>query len=124
MKGRLILVTLVLGLWAGGIVARLCQLQIVDYEIYRQRAEGQHHRRVVLQPPRGTIYDIRGRELALSVEVDSVWADPSQIEHDDVFRIIVVRDPRGFYRQLPGKVCSCCRSLGHIFSLTPCPAMR
>jgi len=80
VKGRLILITLVLALWAGGIVARLCQLQIVDYEIYRQRAEGQHHRRVVLEPPRGTIYDARGRELALSVEVDSVWADPSQIE--------------------------------------------
>ncbi len=80
MKGRLILVSLVMALWAGGIVARLCQLQIVDHEIYRQRAEGQHHRRVVLEPPRGTIYDARGRELALSVEVDSVWADPSRIE--------------------------------------------
>ena len=80
MKGRFVLVSLVMALWAGGIVARLCQLQIADHEIYRQRAEGQHHRRVVLQPPRGTIYDARGRELALSVEVDSVWADPSQIE--------------------------------------------
>ena len=80
MKSRLILVTVIMVLWSGGIVARLCQLQVVDYEIYRQRAEGQHHRRVVLEPPRGTIYDARGRELALSVEVDSVWADPSQIE--------------------------------------------
>jgi len=80
MKSRLILFTLIMALWATGIVARLCQLQIVDHEIYRQRAEGQHHRRVVLEPPRGTIYDARGRELALSVEVDSVWADPSQIE--------------------------------------------
>jgi len=80
VKSRLILVCLILALWSGGIVARLWQLQIVDYEIYRQRAEGQHHRRVVLQPPRGTIYDARGRELALSVDVDSVWADPSQIE--------------------------------------------
>ena len=91
MKGRLVLVTLALVLWAGGVVARLCQLQIVDHEIYRQRAEGQHHRRVVLQPPRGTIYDARGRELALSVEVDSVWADPSKIE-----------DPVGVARALAG----------------------
>lgn len=80
MKGRLILVSVLLALWSTGIVARLYQLQVVDHEIYRKRAEGQHHRRVVLQPPRGTIYDVRGRELALSVEVDSVWADPSQIE--------------------------------------------
>ena len=91
MKSRLILVAVGLALWAGGIAARLCQLQIVDHEIYRQRAAGQHHRRVVLQPPRGTIYDARGRELALSVEVDSVWADPSQIE-----------DPVGIARALAG----------------------
>jgi len=91
MKGRLLLFALIMALWATGIVARLCQLQIVDHDIYRQRAEGQHHRRVVLEPPRGTIYDARGRELALSVEVDSVWADPSQIE-----------DPAGIARALAG----------------------
>jgi cell division protein FtsI (penicillin-binding protein 3) len=80
VKVRLIVASVVLALWSTGIVARLYHLQVVDYELYSQRAEGQHHRRVVLQPPRGTIYDVRGRELALSVEVDSVWADPSQIE--------------------------------------------
>ena len=80
MKSRLILVVALMALWSAAVIARLCQLQIVEHEMYRDRAEGQHHRRVVLQPPRGTVFDARGRELALSVEVDSVWADPSQIE--------------------------------------------
>lgn len=81
MKSRLVVVVVVLSLWCGAVVARLYQLQIQDHEIYRRRAEGQHHRRVELQPPRGTIYDTRGRELALSVDVDSVWADPSGVKN-------------------------------------------
>ena len=43
MKSRLILVSVALALWSTGIVARLYQLQVVDHEIYRQRAVfGQH----------------------------------------------------------------------------------
>lgn len=79
MKTRLVIVSVVLAVWGGAITARLFQLQVRDHEAYRERAEGQHHRRVELQPPRGTIFDSRGRELAISVDVDSVWADPSSI---------------------------------------------
>ena len=80
MKGRLILSLVILALWGGGIVYRLAQLQITDHEHYSLRAQGQHHRKVELQAPRGTIFDARGRELAVSVEVDSVWVDPSRVE--------------------------------------------
>lgn len=80
MKRRLTVAVILLALWGGAVVARLCQLQIQDHEIYSRRAEGQQQRRVELQPPRGTIFDVRGRELALSVDVDSVWADPSSVD--------------------------------------------
>ena len=80
MKSRLAVSIGVLILWITLIAGRLVQLQVVDHELYRNRAEGQQERRVELQAPRGTILDSRGRKLAVSVEVDSVWADPSQIE--------------------------------------------
>ena len=80
MKSRLAVSIAILAVWMAAITARLVQLQVVDYELYRDRAEGQQQRRVELQAPRGMIFDSRGRKLAVSVEVDSVWADPSQIE--------------------------------------------
>ena len=57
--------------WAGAIGCRLYDLQVVRHDEYRRRAERQQQRVVELDPPRGTIYDARGRELAVSVEVES-----------------------------------------------------
>ncbi len=80
MKSRLVVASVVLVVWTVAIASRLVQLQILDHELYKDRAERQQERRVELQAPRGMILDSRGRKLAVSVEVDSVWADPSQIE--------------------------------------------
>ena len=81
MKSRLVVSIAILVVWGAAITARLVQLQILDHDLYKDRAEGQQERRVELQAPRGMIFDSRGRKLAVSVEVDSVWADPSQIKN-------------------------------------------
>ncbi len=80
---RLILVLALAGCWLGGIGWRLYDLQVREHESYCERAEQQQQRVVVLDPPRGTIYDARGRELAVSVEVCSVAADPTQVEEPE-----------------------------------------
>ena len=84
MKGRSSSrIALALGffaLWATAISARLYQLQIVDHGEYVKRAERQQQRVFELDPPRGTIYDARGRELAVSVEVESLAAVPREID--------------------------------------------
>lgn len=79
MKTRLRVVA-GLGLaWVALIAGRLYYLQVVRHAHYAQRAGNQQQRVVELDPPRGTIYDARGRELAVSIEVDSVYAIPSEI---------------------------------------------
>lgn len=80
MKSRLIVLAVVAALWAGGIGYRLHDLQVVRHEVYTQRAERQQQRVVQVDPPRGTIYDARGRELAVSLEVASAFAVPREIE--------------------------------------------
>lgn len=72
---------LILGaIWVAAIAGRLYQLQVARYDHYANKAARQQQRVVVLDPPRGTIYDARGRELAVSVQVDSAYAVPPQIE--------------------------------------------
>ncbi len=67
-------------IWVLLIAGRLYHLQVLRYEHYATKAERQQQRVVTLDPPRGTIYDAQGRELAVSIQVDSVYAVPPEIE--------------------------------------------
>lgn len=89
MTPRLRFVVIFGALWVAAIAGRLYQLQVARYDHYAAKAERQQQRVVDLDPPRGTIYDAQGRELAVSVQVDSAYAVPPQIE-----------DPEGTARQI------------------------
>src|SRR5512140_3379372 len=66
-------------LWFAFIGFRLVQLQVFDYGDWLKRAERQQQRTIEVAPRRGVIYDRNGHELAMSVNVDSVFAVPSEI---------------------------------------------
>jgi cell division protein FtsI/penicillin-binding protein 2 len=68
-----------LGLWLLGICLRLVYLQIFCYGDFQHRAQHQQQRSFDLSPKRGIIYDRAGRELAMSIQVDSVFAVPTEI---------------------------------------------
>ncbi|HEY6972336.1 MAG TPA: penicillin-binding protein [Candidatus Angelobacter sp.] len=65
--------------WFTAICLRLVWLQIVDYGDFTQRAARQQQRSIEVSPARGMIYDRNGNDLAMSVNVDSVFAVPSEI---------------------------------------------
>ena len=69
---------LVAGFLAAG--ARLGYLQVERHGYYTELARKQQHREITLNPPRGTLYDDAGRELAVSAPSDSIFADPQAIE--------------------------------------------
>lgn len=58
---------------------RLVQLQVVRYGEFTQRALRQQQRTVEVSPRRGVIYDRNGQELAMTINVDSVFAVPAEI---------------------------------------------
>ena len=68
-------------LWAVGIQARLLYLQVHKHEALQSRAENQSARTMDISAKRGDILDRRGRVLAYSVDADSVYGVPSEIEN-------------------------------------------
>ncbi len=76
---RLYILGAVLCAWIALVALRLVQLQVLDYGDFTQRAQRQRQRTIDISPRRGVIYDRNGRELAMSVTVDSVFAVPSDI---------------------------------------------
>jgi cell division protein FtsI (penicillin-binding protein 3) len=67
-------------LWACAIGIRLFMLQIVRHQDYVERAQKQQQRTFEVAPRRGVLYDRNLRELAMTVQVDSIYADPSEID--------------------------------------------
>lgn len=66
--------------WALVITARLVWLQGVRHAEYLDRAQRQQQRTIEVSPHRGVLYDRNMRELAMTVQVDSIYAVPSEIE--------------------------------------------
>jgi cell division protein FtsI (penicillin-binding protein 3) len=79
VKSRLLQFGIFLFAWCLIIVVRLTVLQVLHYGEWVQRAQRQQQRTVEISPQRGIIYDRNGQELAMTVQVDSVFAVPSEI---------------------------------------------
>ncbi len=84
---------LLAGVFAFGFVlcGRLAYLQFVRGAELREKAFNVRTREVPVEARRGVIYDRMGRELAVSVNVDSIFAVPSE-----------VTDPEGTAEKLAG----------------------
>jgi len=67
-------------LWAVAIVSRLFWLQIVRHQEFVERAQKQQQRTFEVAPRRGVLYDRNLRELAMTVQVDSIYAVPTEID--------------------------------------------
>ena len=80
LRLRLMLVALTLSLWSVGICVRLFQLQVLGRKAFERQAARQGERTINLDPRRGPILDREGRPLAVSVDAESVYAVPQEID--------------------------------------------
>jgi len=90
-QGRILAVFLLMGLGFALVALRLVYLQVFERAELTVRAARQQECIVTLEPRRGTIFDRMGRELAVSLDVDSVYGVPSGID-----------DPRALAQRLSG----------------------
>ena len=71
----------IFALWATGIEAKLIYLQVFQRAAYEARANDQQQRVVDVPAIRGQILDRSGHILATSIDVDSIFAVPSDIKN-------------------------------------------
>jgi cell division protein FtsI (penicillin-binding protein 3) len=79
-NSRLYLLGAMLLFWCLAICVRLVHLQIFSYGKFAKQAEHQQQREIPVSAKRGVIYDRAGRELAMSVLVESAFAVPSEVK--------------------------------------------
>ncbi len=66
--------------WSCLIGARLFQLQVARHHEFVERAQKQQQRTFEVAPRRGVLYDRNLHELAMTVQVDSIYAVPTEID--------------------------------------------
>lgn len=82
-RTRIVIIGSLFGLLFLAVTGQAFKLQIVQHEEMIKKAERQHQRIVPLTPVRGTIMDRNGNKLAVSLEMDSCYAEPRNIQDMD-----------------------------------------
>jgi cell division protein FtsI (penicillin-binding protein 3) len=86
---RLVALLVLMAIALGAIIIRLIDVQAIEGNHYEAMAEDQRVRSVSLPAERGSIFDRNGKDLALSVPQQTVYADPR-----------VIKDPERYARKL------------------------
>ncbi|MBI2816129.1 MAG: penicillin-binding protein [Acidobacteria bacterium] len=74
-----VVVSALVAAWTLLVVARLLQLQVYRHDSFVRQARRQQERTIEVSPVRGVIYDRNYHPLAMSVQVDSIFAVPGEI---------------------------------------------
>jgi cell division protein FtsI (penicillin-binding protein 3) len=84
-------------LWTAAILGRLFWLQVARHQEFVERAQKQQQRTFEVAPRRGVLYDRNVHELAMTVQVDSIYAVPSEVGNAkaaaEVLASVVHTDP-------------------------------
>jgi cell division protein FtsI (penicillin-binding protein 3) len=80
LRRRWLVVGVVALIWMAAVLFRLSYLQLFCYAEYFAKAQHQQRRVFEISPKRAAIYDRKGRELAISIPMDSVFGDPTDIK--------------------------------------------
>ncbi|GAB6182523.1 penicillin-binding protein 2 [Thermodesulfovibrio hydrogeniphilus] len=79
MQKRLIILSVIISIFFAVVIFRLALIMFVEHESYLSRAKNQQITKEQITAKRGNIYDRQGRELAVSLERESLFVDPSAL---------------------------------------------
>jgi len=96
-RARFWIICLFFLLWTVAILGRLFWLQVARHQEFVDRAQKQQQRAFEVAPRRGVLYDRNLHELAMTVQVDSIYAVPTEITNKqdtaEVLASVVHTDP-------------------------------
>ena len=76
---RVIISSVFAFVFIGIVVARLVQLQVIDYELFAEKSQGNRFRIEPVAPTRGLIFDRQGRILAQNLPAYQLELIPEQV---------------------------------------------
>lgn len=79
-KIRIVILAVLFVCCFSAVAVRGFYLQVIQHEQLVKLAERQHNRTVPLTPARGGIFDRNGAPMAVSLEMDSLYAEPRRIK--------------------------------------------
>lgn len=81
--GRVVISSVIATLLLAVVIARLVQLQVVDHELFAEKAQGNRVRIEPVPPIRGLIFDRKGRVIAENLPAYQLELIPEQIDDID-----------------------------------------
>lgn len=82
-RKRILIVFLFVSIGFFLISLRLFFIMVIQHNHLTKKAERQHQKTIQIEPQRGSIYDRKGRELAVSVDLESLYGVPSEMQDPD-----------------------------------------
>ncbi len=89
-RKRIQMIILVFAIILVFIFGKLIYIQAINSDFYRNNALDQWTRGIDIEPVRGTIFDSKGRKLAVSLKRNTVWARPGDLEEEGEDRKVKV----------------------------------
>jgi cell division protein FtsI (penicillin-binding protein 3) len=83
MKKRLIVLACIISAGFAAVTVKLAYIMLINHNWYVERARMQHVKTHEMPVKRGLILDRKGRELAINIDVESIYCNPAEIhEHN------------------------------------------
>src|SRR5690349_12257692 len=90
-RRRMLAISLCFLIWAAIVDARLVYIQVFQHEQLAALAEKQQQRTIKITPSRGSILDRKGRELARSIEAESIYVAPNEVKSPQAAAALLAR---------------------------------
>ncbi len=88
MKIRLIVLTLIISAGFAAVTGKLAYIMLVNHNWYAEKARMQQIKTQEMPVKRGLILDRRGRELAVNIDVESIYCNPAEISDSNTDTVV------------------------------------